>query len=721
MAEKANKDEVQSLVTNKAEITYVDSKVASVASGSPKGVYATLSALQTAFPTGTTGIYLVTADGKWYYWSGSAWVAGGIYQATSVADKSINFNKTNFLTTGKNIFNKDTSTSGGYVRSIDGAIASEPGFYYSEYIPVLANTSYVKKGTYQYACYDSNKNFLSGGNGTAITTPVNAAYIRISAYATDQGSVPGIDKEQLEIGTISTAYESYYYKLQKLYLESAVFQKQLDAADMSKVTSGMIVKPEQIIGFTSGSRNLFNKDKATIGGYINSTNGNISADANFYYSEYIPVTPGTNYVKKSTYSFAFYDINKVFISGGGQTTQLGTAPANAAYVRISTYYIAQGSVPGIDGEQLEVGTISTAYETWKFTIDDFAIPSEEKPIYINLPPKIYGLVGQELNIYFDNIISDKDTKFEFDVICSIGGHYDNYFRVTPTTSGTFPITVVAYKNNKEVARASANIIVKSISVGNGVNKKVLIIGDSTIDNTFLVPHLYNNFSSDVMKITPLGIRGTAPYKHEGRAGWGVDLYFGDNPSYTSPFMLNGVFDFSQYITTNGLQTPDYVFINLGINDVFGVTEGATLDSKISTIMSRYQTMINSIKTQNPNVKVCICCTIPPNYSQDSFGVCYGSGTTRKDYKRTNFIFVQNLIQTFQNREAENIYLVPIHLNLDTRYNFGLTTAQVNNRNTKTIDFPGNNGEEQNPGVHPAESGYWQIADSYWYFLKSFEV
>ena len=46
--------------------------VQNMVGGSPKGVYATLSALQTAFPTGTTGVYLVTADGGWYYWNGTA-------------------------------------------------------------------------------------------------------------------------------------------------------------------------------------------------------------------------------------------------------------------------------------------------------------------------------------------------------------------------------------------------------------------------------------------------------------------------------------------------------------------------------------------------------------------------------------------------------------------------------------------------------------------------
>lgn len=64
-------------------------KADAMASGSPKGVYTTLALLQAAYPTGTTGAYLVTADGNWYYWSGSVWTVGGTYQSTGIADKSV--------------------------------------------------------------------------------------------------------------------------------------------------------------------------------------------------------------------------------------------------------------------------------------------------------------------------------------------------------------------------------------------------------------------------------------------------------------------------------------------------------------------------------------------------------------------------------------------------------------------------------------------------------
>ena len=76
-------------VASKADTAYVDTQIAAVTDGTPKAVYATLVALQTAFPTGTAGIYLVTADGKWYYWNGSAWTAGGTYQATGIANGAV--------------------------------------------------------------------------------------------------------------------------------------------------------------------------------------------------------------------------------------------------------------------------------------------------------------------------------------------------------------------------------------------------------------------------------------------------------------------------------------------------------------------------------------------------------------------------------------------------------------------------------------------------------
>lgn len=76
-------------VKNKAEITYVDTKVSQIVSGSPKGIYTNLSALQSAKPNGDTGIYVTTDNGNWYYWNGSSWKSGGVYQSQGINNDDI--------------------------------------------------------------------------------------------------------------------------------------------------------------------------------------------------------------------------------------------------------------------------------------------------------------------------------------------------------------------------------------------------------------------------------------------------------------------------------------------------------------------------------------------------------------------------------------------------------------------------------------------------------
>lgn len=53
-----------------------------VIDGTPKDVYANLSALQTAFPSGASGVYLTSDNGHWHYWNGSAWIDGGVYHSS---------------------------------------------------------------------------------------------------------------------------------------------------------------------------------------------------------------------------------------------------------------------------------------------------------------------------------------------------------------------------------------------------------------------------------------------------------------------------------------------------------------------------------------------------------------------------------------------------------------------------------------------------------------
>ena len=56
------------------------------------------------------GIYVGSDTGEWYYWNGTQYVSGGIYQAIQLNDGSVTYRKTNFVTSvinSRNIYNKN--------------------------------------------------------------------------------------------------------------------------------------------------------------------------------------------------------------------------------------------------------------------------------------------------------------------------------------------------------------------------------------------------------------------------------------------------------------------------------------------------------------------------------------------------------------------------------------------------------------------------------------
>ena len=98
-------ENIDALLTGKADGGEVKTMIANILDGSPRGTYANLSALQQAKPTGDTGVFVTSDTKKWFYWNGNSWQEGGLYQSSTVSpydtfafvagDKPVNFNNTN--------------------------------------------------------------------------------------------------------------------------------------------------------------------------------------------------------------------------------------------------------------------------------------------------------------------------------------------------------------------------------------------------------------------------------------------------------------------------------------------------------------------------------------------------------------------------------------------------------------------------------------------------
>lgn len=162
---------------------------------SPKGVYATTTALTTAFPTGNANIYVVTADGKWYYWSGSAWTAGGTYQATGLVDGSItpikNANAITPITKDPALYTSVGNSTSFYVinTSLPQGVINLTGkfaagtMYFFLVEKNASNTFTVKKKVTAVVIAGANTvltNFVTSGNGNEYIGFIGSTYYKNS-------------------------------------------------------------------------------------------------------------------------------------------------------------------------------------------------------------------------------------------------------------------------------------------------------------------------------------------------------------------------------------------------------------------------------------------------------------------------------------------------------------------------------------------------------------
>lgn len=176
---------------------------------------------------------------------------------------------------------------------------------------------------------------------------------------------------------------------------------------------------------------------------------------------------------------------------------------------------------------------------------------------------------------------------------------------------------------------------------------------------------------------------------------------------------SNVLDYTNYLTLNSLDTPDIVFIQLGVNDTFGFTTDKQVTDFVAVAFPKLDTLINSIKASNSAVKIVLCA--PPSYAnQDAFGTNYACGQTSWRAKRNIVIFNRELYRVYSGKEANNIFVLASGVNVDTVNNFPILAQAipVNSRNTAITYKPMVNG------VHPDVSGYYQIADSMWACAKA---
>jgi hypothetical protein len=209
VALKANIADINTLTVSKADKTYVDTLTASIANGSPKGTYATVTDLATAFPTGNSNIYVVTADGNWYYWNSTAWTSGGVYQSTGLLNESVNPSKItkafDLLEIGTVI---DNSYIYGYNESTREIGYGTNGGYFMSIIKVnkgkvkINLSTTASSGTQLCLALDQEQKVIPASNSTY-------GYLNLSPYVVELTSsycVIDLDKMREAFSTYNFTY-----------------------------------------------------------------------------------------------------------------------------------------------------------------------------------------------------------------------------------------------------------------------------------------------------------------------------------------------------------------------------------------------------------------------------------------------------------------------------------------------------------------------------------
>lgn len=333
---------------------------------------------------------------------------------------------------------------------------------------------------------------------------------------------------------------------------------------------------------------------------------------------------------------------------------------------------------------------------------------------ILLPAEIHGVVGTEMNLFYDNIIlCNNIAKYQIRVEAEKGEATETAWSYVPQAAESFPVKVQVLKNGNElVTEASTQIIVRD-TAGSGAEKKVLCIGDSWTENVFYVSQLRDHFlgqkDGDTIKL--LGTMtnwGTEEIRYEGRGGWSTETYCtqqtygGKSNLFYNPDTQ--AFDFSYYLTQNGIETPDVVVLFLGINDVgHGVATAKTIQNM--------NEMIASIHAVKADIDIGVVLTPPPGASQDGFGKNNACGTTRFAQKTGAFRLAQAMVDAYDGGKMAHVAVIPVNSAVDCVDQYDYEEVKANAYSDVTI-------RRMTDNVHPVAGGYQQCADSIYGYIKS---
>ena len=300
-------------------------------------------------------------------------------------------------------------------------------------------------------------------------------------------------------------------------------------------------------------------------------------------------------------------------------------------------------------------------------------------------------VGEQTWFYNDQLTGTLETgmqvsyRFDGNGACVMT---DEGFAITPSTAGTYTLTVTVGKSEGGTYRVAYQKTAQILAVEKrALTLTGIVIGDSRIGDGTIVNTLQSTFGDS---LTLLGTRqSSAGISHEGRGAWSTTNYLTSATAFDVPNAFYNAqnpqvnphtggthyFDFSYYLAQNGYAVPDFVVICLGANDAFSQESVQNVD-----------VMIQSIQDAT-NGKTAVL--VMTEYLSPASGYELSSKGTNIAQKRAQqFAYFSLQEQLLGGREDESVYLIGSYATVNA------TTHWQRNTEGKILD-----------AVHLGRQGY----------------
>ncbi len=397
------------------------------------------------------------------------------------------------LVIGRNKIDEDNATDGGFIQAVNGAIATNANYSYTDYIEILPNTQYTLSAStgnvVQFALYDLGQAYTEGFTATGavyeFTTGASSVLGRFSILNTST-------ENMLEVGSEpAPSFTPYQKKIDSDQIgeNSIVNDNIVDKTIGQEKFSDDVDFIAKKVG-----KNKIDEDSATDGGFISSANGNIAAASGFSYTDYIELLPNTQYtlstVTGGTQQFALYDENKVYTEGFGATVTGELQFTTSVSSVFGRFTLVNSST----GNQLELGAVKTSFVPYEFVV--LAIEIERGAFDESyLTDELNAKIGVTNTIIYVDVLGGGDFTSIQNAIDSIGD---------AAASNTYTLDIAPGTYNE------INIIGKDYVNWSGQDRETCIVNGKYPDDTDTATMIANStieMSGKLFSIDNLTIYG----------------------------------------------------------------------------------------------------------------------------------------------------------------------------------------------------------------------